>query len=220
MLLSKGKYTVSLLEQRHIDETAWLIARSFVKMNPIWAAFKVDLEEAFSFVRSKIIMCAILPISHIVMDENDKIIGCSIQTDIKLMQDQQSSTIRYKPKTKNKLFQFLADVEKELEKDIWSAIHEKGVTSYCLYAAVEESLVGQSISIFLLNAAFLNGRVAGMRNGYTRVTSPIILKYCLSIGSVISNKVTVSNKEIGLKNTDIYLLEMDFQKLGVNRALL
>ena len=49
-----------------------------------------------------------------------------------------------------------------------------------------------------------------MRNGYTRVTSPIILKYCLSIGSVISNKVTVSNKEIGLKNTDIYLLEMDF----------
>ena len=40
-------------------------------------------------------MCAILPISYvnnvfyckILQDENDKIIGCCIQTDIKLMQD-------------------------------------------------------------------------------------------------------------------------------------
>ena len=65
MLLSKGKFKVSILEYRHIDETAWLIARSFIKMNPVWAAFNVELEEAFAFVRSKIIMCAILPISHV-----------------------------------------------------------------------------------------------------------------------------------------------------------
>ena len=59
-----------------------------------------------------------------------------------------------------------------------------------------------------------------MRNGYTRVTSPIVLKYCLSIGAVTFNKVNVENKEIGLKSTDIYLLEMDFQNLNINRALL
>lgn len=37
---------------------------------------------------------------------------------------------------------------------------------------------------------------------------------------MVHSKVTVSNEEIGLKNTDIYLLEMDISKLALNRALL
>ncbi|KAM3138532.1 hypothetical protein pb186bvf_009284 [Paramecium bursaria] len=136
------------------------------------------------------------------------------------MQDQQSQNISYKPKTKNKLFKFLADVEQKLESEIWQAHYEKGQITYCLYAAVEESYAGQNISIYLVNAAFLNGRLMGWQKNYTRVTSPIILKYCLSIGSAVYSKVTVSNEEIGLKNTDIYLLEMDISKLALNRALL
>ena len=86
----------------------------------------------------------------------------------------------------------MAEIELELEKEIWETQHKKGNTVYCLYAAVEESYAGQSISIFLLNAAFLNGRVFGYKSGYTRVTGPAVLKYCLSIGALVSKKVSVS----------------------------
>ena len=65
MVISQGKYTMWILEQKHIDETAWMIAESFTTMNPLWKAFKVDVNEAFSFIRSKLITCAILPMSHV-----------------------------------------------------------------------------------------------------------------------------------------------------------
>ena len=67
MLLSKGKYRILLFELQHVDEAAHLIAKSFIKMNPIWKAFEIDEDYAFKLVRAKIQPCAKYPFSHVFM---------------------------------------------------------------------------------------------------------------------------------------------------------
>ncbi|KAM3138563.1 hypothetical protein pb186bvf_009315 [Paramecium bursaria] len=197
-----------------------MIAESFTTMNPLWKAFKVDVNEAFSFIRTKLVTCAILPMSHILMDENKKIVACGIQADMRLLQETKAQHIKYLPKNGNKFFEFLNGVEEELEKEIWSVYYNPSETQYALYAAVDEKISSMNVATFLFNAILLNVKIMGIKDGYARVTNPISLKMLLNFGGTIKSKVSVEVEEIGLKKTDIFLVHLDVSKLRPYRSLL
>lgn len=89
-------------------------------MNPLWKAFNVDLEIAFKVIRSKILPMAKVPYSHVnillktqvLLDQNDNVLGCSINIDLIEMR----KNYEFQPQTKIddyanlELFQYLGKV--------------------------------------------------------------------------------------------------------------
>lgn len=93
MLIAKGKYTAETFQLCHLHETAALLARSFITLNPIWKAFGIDFPTAYMVIRMKIRPFVQSPFSHVrmhvsqvLLDENGKILGCSISADLAYLQ--------------------------------------------------------------------------------------------------------------------------------------
>lgn len=54
MLVARGKYTAEAFQLCHLNETAALLAKSFIALNPIWKAFGIDFPTAYIIMRVKI----------------------------------------------------------------------------------------------------------------------------------------------------------------------